>query len=414
MVRSTTVLTPSQVSQYIKGFMDRDRLLSGLLVGGELSNYKMYPSGHHYFTLKDGESALRCVMFRGDAASLRFRPENGMRVIAAGRITVFPRDGQYQLYCSRLTPDGAGDLHLAFEQLKERLFREGLFAQEHKKPIPQFPHTIALVTSPAGAAVRDMLRILGARWPMSKVVILPVRVQGEGAAEEIAAAIQWADLHQAADLMIVGRGGGSVEDLWAFNEEAVARAIYGCSIPVISAVGHEPDVTIADFAADLRAATPSNGAELAVPDQNEVYSGLLNLRDRLEGAVERRLDKERTALERLSRSRAFTRPEAYFQDKRMLLDYQSRRLSHGASACLSGQREQLSALAAALDALSPLKVLGRGYAIARKKDGQVMTSVTQTAPGEKFSLRLTDGSLRCRVEDQERMNRDAVEKEDEF
>ena len=396
---TSAILTPSQVSQYIKGFMDRDRLLSGLLVGGELSNYKMYPSGHHYFTLKDGESALRCVMFLGDAVSLRFRPQNGMKVIAAGRITVFPRDGQYQLYCSRLTPDGAGDLYLAFEQLKQRLFEKGLFDQEHKKPIPAYPDTIALVTSPAGAAVRDMLRILGARWPLAKVKILPVRVQGEGAAEEIAAAIRWAGRYSVADLIITGRGGGSMEDLWAFNEEPVARAIYDCAIPVISAVGHEPDVTIVDFAADLRAATPSNGAELAVPDQNEVYAALQALGGRMDSAMTRRLERSRAGLERLGRSRAFTRPEAYFQDKRLLLDYQSRRLSHGASACLSGQRERLSALAAALDAMSPLKVLGRGYAIARDKDGAVMTSVAQTAPGEKFTLRLTDGSLRCRVED---------------
>ena len=279
------ILTPSQVGQYLKGLMDRDRLLSGLLVRGELSNYKRYPSGHHYFTLKDGEGALRCVMFRGDAASLRFQPRNGMQVIAAGRVTVFPRDGQYQLYCVRMTPDGAGDLAVAFEQLKNRLLEEGLFAPEHKKPIPRVPGTIALVTSPAGAAVRDMLRILGARWPMARVKILPVRVQGEGAAAEIAAAIRWADLYQVADLIITGRGGGSMEDLWAFNEEAVARAIYDSEIPVISAVGHEPDVTIADFAADLRAATPSNAAELAVPDQNEVYASLLGLGQRLEQAA---------------------------------------------------------------------------------------------------------------------------------
>lgn len=398
MRESAPVLTPSQVSQYIKGCMDRDRMLSGLLVAGEVSNYKMYPSGHHYFTLKDGESALRCVMFRGDAVSLRFRPQNGMKVIAAGRITVFPRDGQYQMYCARLTPDGAGDLHLAFEQLKQRLFDEGLFEKSRKKPLPQYPGTIALVTSPAGAAVRDMLRILGARWPMAQVKVLPVRVQGEGAAEEIAAAIQWADLHQVADLIITGRGGGSMEDLWAFNEEVVARAICRCSIPVISAVGHEPDVTIADFAADLRAATPSNGVELAVPDQNEVYAGVLAMQERMERAMFRRLENSRGALERMGRSRAFTRPEAYLQDRRMLLDYQSRRLSHGASVSIARQRERISALAAALDAMSPLKVLGRGYAIARKENGQVVTSAADMGPGDPFTLRLADGSLSCRVE----------------
>ena len=236
MRQEAPILSPSQVSGYIKTWMDRYRLLSGLMVRGELSNYKMYPSGHHYFTLKDGDGALRCVMFRSDASTLRFRPENGMQVIAAGRVTVFPRDGQYQMYCTRLTPDGAGDLHVAFEQMKDRLYKEGLFAPEHKKPLPQFPARIALVTSPAGAAVRDMLRILGARYPVAEIKILPVRVQGEGAAEEIAAAIAWANRWQVADLIITGRGGGSMEDLWAFNEEVVARAIYHSDIPVISDV----------------------------------------------------------------------------------------------------------------------------------------------------------------------------------
>ena len=394
-----TILTPSQVGQYIKGFMDRDRVLSGLLVRGELSNYKMYPSGHHYFTLKDGEGALRCVMFRGDAASLRFRPENGMQVIAAGRITVFPRDGQYQLYCVRLTPEGAGDLHVAFEQLKEKLLREGLFDQAHKRPLPAYPRRIALITSPAGAAVRDMLRILGARYPLAQVRVLPVRVQGEGAAEEIAAALDWANLHQAADLIITGRGGGSMEDLWAFNEECVARAIYRSQIPVISAVGHEPDVTIADFVADLRAATPSNGAELAVPDQNELYAWLDGLAKRLEKGTGSLLARRRKDLERLGRSRMLTDPGAYFRDRRLLLDYQGQRLGHGAGQILSRARERLARDSAALDAMSPLKVLGRGYSIARNENGTLIASVKDAAPGERLELRLSDGSLACRVEE---------------
>ena len=393
------VLTPSQVGQYIKSFMDRDRILSGLLVRGEISNYKRYPSGHHYFTLKDGEGALQCVMFRGDAAGLRFQPQNGMQVIAAGRVSVFPKSGQYQLYCNRLTPDGAGDLHLAFEQLKEKLLREGLFDQSAKKPIPPFPGTIALITSPAGAAVRDMIRILGARWPLARIFVLPVRVQGEGAAEEIAGAIRWCGQTHGADLIITGRGGGSMEDLWAFNEEVVARAIYDSPIPVISAVGHEPDVTIADFAADLRAATPSNAAELAVPDQNEIRSALQQRGRRLEQVMQRRLAAERQRLERLSKSRAMSEPAAYFRDKRMLLDYQSRRLAHGLERSVAGERERLARLAAALDALSPLKVLGRGYAIPWKEDGSVLTSVTEAQPGDRLSLRVCDGTLHCRVEE---------------
>ena len=397
MMRDARILTPSQVGQYIKSFMDRDHLLSSLMVRGEISNYKCYPSGHHYFTLKDREGALRCTMFSSNAVSLRFQPRDGMQVIAAGHVTVFPRDGQYRLYCARLTPDGAGDLAVAFEQLKARLLQEGLFDQAHKKPIPKTPAKIALVTSSAGAAVRDMIRILGARWPIAQVLVLPVRVQGEGAAEEIAAAIQWANQYRAADLIITGRGGGSMEDLWAFNEEVVARAIYASEIPVISAVGHEPDVTIADFVADLRASTPSNAAERAVPDQKEVCASLAGAGRRLEHAISQRLLRERQTLERLSKSRVMTQPDAYFQDKRMLLDYQSQRLCHGLESSVASQRERFVRLAAALDAMSPLKVLGRGYSIAQKEDGAVLTSIQDAEAGEQISLRLADGSLCCQV-----------------
>ena len=418
-MRETSILTPSQVGQYLKNVMDRDRLLSSLMVRGELSNYKLYPSGHHYFTLKDGEGALRCVMFRGDAQSLRFRPENGMQVIAAGRVTVFPRDGQYQLYCVRLTPEGVGDLALAFQQLKEKLAREGLFDPAHKKEIPLFPGRIALVTSPAGAAVRDMVRILGAHWPLSEVKVVPVRVQGAEAPQEIAAAIQWVNYQSAADLIIVGRGGGSMEDLWAFNEEIVARAIYHSKIPIISAVGHEPDVTIADFVADLRAATPSHAAEKAVPDRKEVALVLQRARKRMEGAISARLSQYHQRLEQLAESRPMTEPVSYFREKRLLLDYQSSRLAHSlrrsadcqrmrlsvlysalpasAKGMLVRRRKRLEALAAALDALSPLKVLGRGYAIARREDGAVAVSVGDIQPGDKLELTLKDGSVDCQV-----------------
>lgn len=418
-MREDAILTPSQVGQYLKNIMDRDHLLSHLLVRGELSNYKMYPSGHHYFTLKDGEGALRCVMFRSDAQSLRFRPENGMQVIAAGRVTVFPRDGQYQLYCARLTPEGVGDLALAFEQLKEKLAREGLFDPAHKKEIPEFPRKIALITSPAGAAVRDMIRILGVRWPLTKLQVIPVRVQGLEAPQEIAAAIQWANWNNVADLIITGRGGGSMEDLWAFNEEVVARAIYASKIPVISAVGHEPDVTIADFVADLRASTPSNAAELAVPDQNEIYALLLGARERLEGVISTQLIQYRQAVERLAASRSMTEPSSYFREKRLLLDYQSSRLAHGLRRAAAGQRErlailsvtlprgaegtitkrreQLKSLATALDAMSPLKVLSRGYSIVQREDGGAVVSIKDTNSGDKLKLTLTDGSIDCQV-----------------
>lgn len=395
------VYSVTQVNSYLKDLMDRDRNLAAIFVRGEISNYKAYPSGHHYFSLKDEGGAIRCVMFRREADSLRFRPQNGMKVIAFGRIAVFPRDGQYQLYCSQLTADGVGDLHLAFEQLKEKLLKAGLFSPEHKKGIPAYPEKILLVTSPAGAAVRDMLRILEARWPLARITILPVRVQGEEAPGEIAGAIHWANQNLDADLIITGRGGGSMEDLWAFNEEIVARAIFDSEIPVISAVGHEPDVTIADFVADLRAATPSNAAELAVPDQNDMYTRLDQLGVRMKNAMERDLSRHRAILERLAASRAMKAPENYLQDRRMLLDYQQQRLVNGLNGSLSRSQQRIAALAASLDALSPLKVLGRGYSIARTEDGTVLTSVMQAVPDTRFRLRLADGEVPCRVERKE-------------
>ena len=393
----SNIYTVSQVNQYIKSLLDRDRELTALYVRGEISNYKAYPSGHHYFSLKDGEGAIRCVMFKREAMSLRFRPENGMKVIAFGRVAVFPRDGQYQLYCTSLTPEGVGDLYLAFEQLKQKLYGEGLFDPSHKKPIPKFPKRIALITSSAGAAVRDMLRILGARWPMAEVFLLPVRVQGAEAPGEICAAIAWANQHQVADLIITGRGGGSMEDLWAFNDENVARTIYHSVIPVISAVGHEPDVTIADFVADLRAATPSNAAELAVPDQNEVAVWLHQMEGRLAQAMGRKLESARKDLDRAARCRALQDPMNYVDDKRMVLDYQREKLAAGLNAALNRERQRFGQLASKLDALSPLKVLGRGYAIPRKADGGVVRSVADVAPGDPLKLRVADGEISCQV-----------------
>lgn len=390
------VYSVSQVNQYLKRMMDRDGLLAAILVRGELSNYKSYPSGHHYFSLKDEAGALRCVMFRSDAVRLRFRPENGMKVVAFGRITVFPRDGQYQLYCSEVIPDGIGDLHAAFEALKQKLAAEGLFAPEHKRAIPAFPDRIALVTSSAGAAVRDMLRILGARWPMAQVILVPVRVQGEEAAGEIAAAIAQVNRDHLADVIITGRGGGSMEDLWAFNEEIVARAIYASEIPVISAVGHEPDVTIADYVADLRAATPSNAAELVVPDQQEVYAHLGQLASRLGQAMQHRVSSARRQLEQLADRRVLKDMMAPIEDKRLLLDFQQRRILSAFQAVIARQKARAGQLAAALDALSPLKVLGRGYSIV-EKDGHVVSSVAQVDPSDSVSLRMSDGTLDCIV-----------------
>ena len=283
----------SQINEYIKALLDEVPVLQDLSVRGELSNYKIYPSGHHYFTLKDAGGTLRCVMFKGAAMQLRFRPENGMQVVVRGRISVFPRDGAYQLYCAELSPLGIGDLYVAFEQMKAKLYAEGLFDPLHKKPLPRYPKTVAIITSSAGAAVHDMIRILRRRYPAAKVVLLPVRVQGMEAPPEIVGAIRYANRWKVADVIITGRGGGSIEDLWAFNDERVARAIYESELPVISAVGHEPDVTIADFVADARASTPSNAAEIAVPDQAELLRWLQDAQVRMSQAEDVRLQRLR-------------------------------------------------------------------------------------------------------------------------
>ena len=391
------ILEVSQINEYLKQRFDSDRVLQSLCIRGEISNYKRYPSGHHYFTLKDSAAALRCVLFRGSAQSLRFQPENGMRVLAFGRITVFPRDGAYQLYCTALSPDGVGDLHVAFEQLKEKLRLEGLFDPAHKKPLPEYPHTVAIITSGAGAAVHDMLRILKARYPLCKAVILPVRVQGPEAPPEICGAIRYVNRFRLADLIITGRGGGSIEDLWAFNDERVAREIYRSEIPVISAVGHEPDVTISDFVADLRAATPSNAAELATPDQTELRLKLRAMEGAMLQSLQRRVKLGRQKLDTLAKAKVLRSPVAYVQDRRLLLDYLSRGLCAGAEGAVAAAKQRFTGLAAGLDAMSPLKVLGRGYSLALDDDGHILRSVGQMRPGQEFTLRLIDGAARAQV-----------------
>ena len=392
-----TVYSVSELNRRIKLLLDGDSVLQSVCVAGELSNYKIYPSGHHYFTLKDAESALRCVMFRSSAQRLRFRPESGMKVVALGRVSVFPRDGAYQLYCEALLPQGIGDLHAAFEQLKQKLAAEGLFERAHKKPLPPFPSRVAVITSGAGAAVRDIIRVSGARWPLAKLLVLPVRVQGKEAPAEIAGALRYANRWKIADLIITGRGGGSLEDLWAFNDERVARAIYESAIPVISAVGHEPDVTISDYVADLRAATPSNGAELALPDQEEVRAALAGYSARCAQAVTKRLEQSRRRLEELKSRRVMRSPLGYLELKRMELDLLRGRLLQAGENALSASRRRFVALSASLDALSPLKVLSRGYAVAEDAEGRVLRRSADTAPGASLRLRLAEGALRCTV-----------------
>ena len=391
-------LTVSELNNRIKGLLDADPVLTDVCVRGELSNYKIYPSGHHYFTLKDSESSLRCVMFKSSASKLRFRPESGMGVTAFGRVSVFPRDGAYQLYCTALQPEGIGDLQVAFEQLKAKLSAEGLFDRSHKKPLPAFPEKIAIITSSAGAAVHDMIRILSHRWPMSKVLLLPVRVQGVEAPPEIAGAIRYANEFHVADLIITGRGGGSIEDLWAFNDERVARAIYASEIPVISAVGHEPDVTISDYVADMRASTPSNAAEIAVPDQSEMRETLDSLSIRSRQAMQKKLKELSQRLSAYAEKRVLTDASVYIDNRRLELDHMRERLTAAAERKNAAGRQSFVRLAAALDAMSPLRVLTRGYSIAEDERGGLIKSASQLRPGDRVRLRFAEGGADCTVD----------------
>lgn len=394
----TAPVSVSELTAHIRDIIDLDPSLKRVLVRGELSNYKVYSSGHRYFTLKDSEAALSCVMFRSDAERVRFRPENGMSVLCSGQVSVYARDGKYQLYVRQMQPDGVGDLYVAFEQLKARLQSEGLFASEHKKPIPVMPSRIAVVTSASGAAVRDIIRVLGKRWPLSKVIVLPVRVQGEEASREIAAAIRYANRWKVADLIIAGRGGGSMEDLWAFNEEVTARAIYDSEIPVISAVGHEPDFTIADFTADRRAATPSNAAELAVPEREKILESLAVTQLRADRAVRRILDSGARRLESLSSRPIMESPMAFIDQRRLDVDRFAERMDAAERHVLSENRQKYIRLVSALEALSPLRVLARGYSVVTLPDGTVVRRSEQAAPGSLLRVRLSEGALNCRVE----------------
>ena len=417
-----TIYTVSQLNNEIKDLLDAVPGYRGLMVQGEISNYKAHSSGHHYMTLKDENAAINAVMFRSDAMRLKFRLQNGMKVIVKARVSSFPRTGAVQLYVSEIIPDGAGALNLAFEQLKAKLQAEGLFSERYKKPIPSCPDSIALVTSPTGAAVRDMIRILGRRWPLAKVVLYPAQVQGQGAAESIARAIALANAIGEADVILCGRGGGSMEDLWAFNEEVTARAIFASEIPVISAVGHEPDFTIADFVADLRAPTPSGAAELAVPDRAEYALNLRILDARLHTAAHRRAEQQRKLLDGLQERLSNRTPMKYIEEKRLLLTQTEERLFSAVPVRLETERNRLNGLqqrllaagqsglhrrklrfaqtVATLDAMSPLRVLGRGYAVATK--GVKHTVVTDAAAlkqGDTLHIQFAKGAANCRVTD---------------
>lgn len=413
------IYTVTQLNQQIKGMLESNPSFRNIFVQGEISNYKQHTSGHHYMTLKDADGAISAVLFRADAARLRFRLMNGMKVIARGRVSSFPKTGQVQLYLADLMPDGTGVLHLAFEQLKAKLYAEGLFDQSHKQEIPRMPHTIALVTSPTGAAVRDMIRILGRRYPLAKVQLWPVLVQGENAAADIAKTIARVNAHGQADVMIVGRGGGSLEDLWAFNEEIVARAIYNSKIPVISAVGHEPDVTIADFVADLRAPTPSGAAELAVPDRGELSILIDREQERLMTALENRLNGLANRLQAQENRLARCTPAQYVAERRRRTEeliermrlaqrrkidslktsfsYHEKKLRDMPDILLERRRGKLQSLSGQLDALSPLRVLARGFSVVTDAQNKIITDSADLQTGDAVTLRFAQGTAKAQI-----------------
>jgi len=386
-------ITVSSLNKYIKTLLENDITLSGVSVKGELSNFKRHSSGHCYMTLKDETSAIMAVMFRGAADKLRFNPENGMKVIVTGRISVYERDGRYQIYIDSMQPDGIGDLHIAFEQLKAKLNEMGLFDQSRKKPIPKFPKVVGVVTSPTGAAVRDIVNVISRRYPLTEVLICPVLVQGDGAAKQIANAISYLNNNRAADVIIVGRGGGSLEDLWAFNEEPVAMAIANSDIPVISAVGHETDFSISDFVADLRAPTPSAAAELAVPSIVELKAGINKSYGIMLSALQKNINYKRSVLSRFS----VKSPMDFVNQSRMRVDNCEKHLVSSVSLKLEEKKRQLQVNFAKLDSLSPLSVLARGYAVASGENG-VVKSVGNLKYGDKLNLKFSDGEAKCTVD----------------
>ena len=394
-----SALTVSELNRYVKDLVAKDVILSGLWVKGEVSNFKSHYSGHFYFTLKDEKSVLKCVMFRSNASSMTFMPEDGMKVIIRGYISVFERDGQYQLYAEEMQPDGSGALYIAYEKLKKKLEAEGLFDVERKRKLPYIPRSIGVVTSSTGAVIRDIINVLSRRFYNVNIKLYPVQVQGELAAGQIAAAVRRLNELDNVDVIIVGRGGGSLEDLWPFNEEIVARSIYESRIPIISAVGHETDFTICDFVADVRAPTPSAAAELAMPERSVVENRLDGLKMRLRNAINKKTSMERLSIKRLEGSVAFKQPYNRIYQNRMLLDVQKRYMEKALAALKGEYRNRLSLLAARLDTLSPLSSLARGYCIIRsEKDDTLIKSVQSVSLGERLEISLTDGKLDCIVD----------------
>ena len=394
-----TVFSVTELNGFVRSRLESDPALMHVAVQGEVSGYKMYPgSGYHYFTLKDRKSVVSCVITRTNARRLRFLPQESMSVVLMGFVTLYEPQGKYQLSVTDVLPVGAGDLEAEFERLRARLEAEGLFDPLRKKPLPRCPERVAVVTSESGAVIHDIIRTLGKRWPAAKILLLPVLVQGEGAPAEIVRAIRYANEHRVADVMIVGRGGGSREDLWAFNDEGVARAIFASEIPVISAVGHRPDVTISDYVADMSAHTPTDAAEIAAPDAADVRLSLQQSDLRLSQAMSNRLELLSRRLRELAARPVLADPAVYFSGKRQTLDWQMTKLCAAMERRVGGDRRRFAEAAARLDALSPLKVLSRGYAIA-EKDGEPIRRTEEARPGERIDVILADGALGCTVEE---------------
>ena len=392
------VLSVSQLNRYVKSKLDADENLYNVFLTGEISNFtNHYKTGHFYFTLKDEGAQVKAVMFKSNAARVKFQPQDGLRVIVRGRVSLYEAGGSYQVFVDDMQPDGAGALNLAFEQLKEKLEKAGIFDPAHKKAIPRYPQRIGVITSPTGAAIQDILKILGRRYPLAEVIFAPVLVQGEGAPEQMIAALQAFNRKSCADVLILGRGGGSAEDLWAFNDEKLAYAVYASEIPVISAVGHETDFTICDFAADLRAPTPSAAAELAVPDATEVRANVYALQNRLQRSVSSLLRNRRYAYTALTERGVLQNPSLYFDALRMRTAELYRRFEALQTGLLQKERLRLSENAAKLQSLSPLAVLARGYAVASRADGSVVRSANALQSGETLRLRFADGTASCVV-----------------
>ncbi|MBO5039900.1 MAG: exodeoxyribonuclease VII large subunit [Clostridia bacterium] len=397
MPDESRILTVHGLNEYVKMLIDGNPVLSNVYVRGEISNLNYHSSGHYYFSLKDENARVSAVMFKSAVIKLKFRPENGMKVVLHGRVSVYPRDGAYQLYATSLEPDGVGALTLAYEQLKRKLEAEGLFRADLKKPLPKIPSAVGIITSPTGAAVRDIINVCGRRFPFAKLVLFPSLVQGEGAEADLIRGIKYFNETGTVDVIIIGRGGGSIEDLWAFNSESLAREIFKCDIPVISAVGHETDFTICDFVSDKRAPTPSAAAELAVPESEELKRKFGNVVSRMQTLTEAKLKSHRQMLKMLSERRALTQPSAYIDDKRMMLISLTKELESSVNYKLTTEKQKFARLSSVLEAVSPLKVISKGYSAVFKDGGKLVKSVDDLNEGDDVSFKLTDGSINAKV-----------------